>query len=547
MIEATLIAGLTLVLLGTLALMRDIAGRGRSPLWFLLPLVGLRYVQEHFTEVWWAALMRVLGVALVLIGLGLALVRDPLLLQSPQRLFSGEHTVPVLAGSQRADLNTFVSSEDAIRIAIRNDGNPRLSGNLNGQPFVYDRVELVNGVLTAQQGEGFISDLSVRIMLHEDPLPITQRRTLLVRPDDPAPPEIHVSWRAPGSDLPETRIIRSGYRMELQLAPLDTHRLTGFLQLILPDTRRSFLSGDFTAHTNRLRYVDGRVDVTFDHVDTLNYLVREHLQGQFPEGTIREIRILETRMLRRESAATSRARIVLLNGRIEERTLQLTRAEVGWSVRPGRGEVTVIEEGEQGGLRRVDSTPRPAPTESAGPPPPITQPFQALDQYQGRQVRMTRTDGSRQTGIIRGMSRERLLLETTVGSGTLSYAVGADEVRMLELSDGQRIYIEGHGPAAATASDAGVADQMTDERVDLAAEPDAAEESVADDAEVALPFSDFIGRQVRVQGRDGRQRTGVVTDVSASQLTLEVPVGSGTLEYYYRHEEIADLEQVSSP
>ncbi|WP_111656829.1 hypothetical protein [Isoalcanivorax indicus] len=538
MIEATLIAGLTLVLLGTLALMRDIAGRGRSPLWFLLPLVGLRYVQEHFAEVWWAALMRVLGVALVLIGLGLALVRDPLLLQSPLRLFASEQGVPMLAGSQRADLNTFVSSEDAIRIAIRNDDNPRLSGNLNGQPFVYDRVELVNGVLTAQQGDGFLSDLSVRIMLHQDPLPITQRRTVLVRPDDPSPPEIHVSWRTSDSELPETRIIRSGYRMELQLAPLDNNRLTGFLQLILPDTRRSFLSGDFTAHTNRLRYVDGRVDVTFDHVDTLNYLVREHLHGQFPEGAVQEMRILETRMQRRESTATSRVRVVLFNGRIEERLLHLTRAEVGWSVRPGRAEVIVIEEGEQGGLRRVESAPRSTHKEEASAPPrPITQPFHALDQYEGRQVRMTRTDGSRQTGIIRGMSRERLLLETTVGSGTLSYAVSADEVRMLELADGQRIYIEGSGPVP---DEQGVPEQTQEET------PDGAADSAAADApEEALPFSEYLGRQVRVHGRDGRQRTGVVTHIGSSQLTLEVPVGSGTLEYYYRYDEIADLEQVS--
>ncbi|MBZ2187636.1 hypothetical protein K8B33_00875 [Alcanivorax sp. JB21] len=565
MTQVMLIIGLTLVLLGTFGLMRDIAAKGRSALVFLLPLAGLRHVQENWSDIWWAALMRVFGVALILLGLGLAVARDPQLLHEPQRVFgaTGGGQEGVLAGSQRAALNAFVSSEEAIRIAIRNDANPRLSGSVNGHTFQYDRAELINGVFSAQQGEGFIPDLEVRILLRENPMPITQRRTLLVRPGDEMPPEIHLSWREQGRDLPETLIITEGYRMELHLAPLDHNQLTGFLQLILPDTRRSFLSGDFTAHTNHLRYLGNQVDLTFDHPDTLNYLVREHLRGQFPEGMISRIEVLDTRMQRREQTGSSRVRVTLRNGRVEERLLRLERSSVGWAMRPGATEITVVEAGERGDLRLITAAPqRKASDSEAGaavpPPPPITRSFTDFGEYTGQQVELLRVDGSRQTGIVRSVNSDRLMLETTVGSGSLAYTVTSEELVMLQLSSGQQVYAEGHappGPAATqqsvtlapektaqqgTADERALDESAMDERATEADQP--ASTALSDEHQ---QYKKLIGRQVRISGHDGRVRTGVLRNVDDRQLTLEVPVGAGALEYYYRPDEIANLEQVT--
>src|SRR5690606_24646107 len=133
-----------------------------------------------------------LGVALLLLGAGLMVARDPLLLSQPGRLF-GAATAPVMAGSQRAELNTYVGSEEAILLAIRNDANPHLTGRVNNRDFRYDRVELVDGVLSVQQGEGFIPELEVRILLPENPLPLRERRTFYVRPGDEQAPEVHLS------------------------------------------------------------------------------------------------------------------------------------------------------------------------------------------------------------------------------------------------------------------------------------------------------------------------------------------------------------------
>lgn len=537
MAGAMLLVGLTGLLLGTAALMRDAAGRGYSPLWFLLPGVGLGYVQENWSEVGWAALLRVLGVALMLLGAGLMVARDPLLLSQPHRLF-GATTPSTMAGSQRAELNTYVGSEEAILLAIRNDANPHLTGRVNGQPFQYQRVELVDGVLSAQQGEGFIPELEVRILLREDPLPVRERKTFYVRPGDEQVPEIHLSWLPPGQELPETRIITGGYRMELHLAPLDRYQLKGFLQLLLPDIERSFLSGEFIAHTNRLRYVDGQVDLRFDHPDTLTYLVDQYLANQFPPGMVRQMDVLGTTMRRREGTGTSHVRIALTNGRVEERTLHMERTDVGWVMRPGSVAVVVLEPGDTAAEVRVPQVRRPERrNDTPEAPAPITVEFAELGRYSGQQVTVLRQAAAPQQGIVRGLQRDRLVLETTLGSGTLEYFVDRHELHGLRLANGQQVLIsDGAGP------------QQGDVAA-LQARGERPASATRDDAERAepSPYAELVGRMVRITGQDGRSRSGVLSRVTAAHLTLEVPVGSGTLEYYYRPEEVAALEQVVRP
>lgn len=545
MAGAMLLVGITGLLLGTAALMRDAAGRGYSPLWFLLPGVGLGYVQENWAEIGWAALLRVLGVALMLLGAGLMIARDPLLLSHPQRLF-GTPTSATMAGSQHAELNSYIGSEEAILLAIRNDANPHLTGRVNGQHFHYQRVELVDGVLSAQQGEGFIPELEVRVLLPEDPLPVHERKTIYVRPGDEQAPEIHLSWLPAGQELPETRIITGGYRMELHLAPLDRYQLKGFLQLLLPDIERSFLSGEFIAHTNRLRYVDGQVDLRFDHPDTLDYLAEQYLASQFPAGMIRQTELLGTTMRRREGTGTSHVRIALTNGRVEERTLHMERTEVGWVMRPGNVAVVVLEPGETADVRapqvrrpeRRDDTPEV--------PASITVTFAELGRYRGQQVTVLREAAApQQQGIVRGLERNRLLLETTLGSGTLEYFVEQSELYGLRLANGQQVLIsDGARRPSTDASPAGKnAGESTRGNISGSAGDSTDDSALAEPS----PYAGLIGRMVRITGHDGRSRTGVLSRVTAAHLTLEVPVGSGTLEYYYRPEEVAALEQVVRP
>src|SRR5690606_8588604 len=104
----------------------------------------------------------------------------------------------------------------------------------------------------------------------------------------------------------------------------------------------------------------------------------------------------------------------------------------------------------------------------------------------------------------------------------------------LRLGNGQQV----------TVADGGTEDEMAS-GVDIAPAPEASAGAVPAEEAAPSAHAGLIGRLVRITGHDGRSRTGVLSAATATQLTLEVPVGSGTLEYYYRPEEVDALEQVT--
>lgn len=514
-----LVLGLALFCAGTLFCMRSARDRGDSPVVFLLPFASLPLVREHWSELWWAAFSRLAGVALLLLGVGILLIRDPLILEHPGRVFSSAFQEE-LAGSRRVDLTSYVSAEEAIRVAIREDRNPELSGRVHGREFAYDRVQIVDGVISIRQGSGFLPELEVRILLPEDPLPIRQRTSFFVRPGDEGPPEVHLSWREPGAAFPETEIIRGGYRMEIQLAPLDSGQLSGFLQLILPDAERSFLSGDFNAFTHNLRYQAGRVDISHDHPDTLEYVADEFLRSRFPSGVVRDMTFSGTRMDSIRGTGMTRVQIQLDDGRIEEREITLDRADIGWVVRPGAMETRVVRSGEGNG-REPDEAP-------AYDRDVETIRFGDLDRYRGERVTVMRHDRDPRSGVVRGLGDDGLYLEAQVGDSTLEFHVTKEELAALVLQDETQVVLE-ETMREVTEQEEAFAREET-------GEPSA---QVRDDVE---EYRELEGREVRIRSVEGRTRSGRLVKVSDDLLTLEVRVGAGRMEYFFRPDEIESLE-----
>ena len=75
MAEWLLVAGLSLLIMATVGLVRQAAFRGDSTLLFLIPLAGLRQVQENWQNYGVLALLRVLGTVCLLVGAGLIYVQ----------------------------------------------------------------------------------------------------------------------------------------------------------------------------------------------------------------------------------------------------------------------------------------------------------------------------------------------------------------------------------------------------------------------------------------------------------------------------------------
>src|SRR5690606_18099613 len=235
-----LIIGITLFLVGTLMLVQDAHGRGRNALVVMLPFAGIPYARHYWPEVWQGVVLRVVGGALVVFGLVICVAQNPQWL----RLDFRRPPTTVLTGSVEPDVATFLDAGMAVRLGLTGRQGSELSGRLVGESFSYDRARLIGGVLSVQQGESFIPDREVRIVIGLDADNLTKRADIFVRPGDEGAPEVHVSYIPEGKTLPETRVYRRGYSMELQLAPLDKNQLKGYLQLVLPGAEPDYLVGD---------------------------------------------------------------------------------------------------------------------------------------------------------------------------------------------------------------------------------------------------------------------------------------------------------------
>ena len=541
MASTLLITGLTLFLMGTVMLAMDAQHRGRSSLMFALPFAGATYIYHFWSDVWLPALLRVLGISVIVVSAAVVVAQDPRVLEQPRRVF-GVAVGGDMVGSKRAEINTFANSQEGVLLAIRSDDNPLLTGRLRGKPFTYNQARLVNGVLSVQQGEGFIPEVEVRILLDLDPVPITnERKTIFVRPSDENAPELQITWRDGRDGVPHSEIVRSGYQMELQLTRRDQQTLAGFLQVILPDPDRSYLSGELTVRTNYLRYVRDRVDLTWDHPDTLEYVGRQYLETQFPEGTIRQLKFSDTRLLMSESGGVSIATIELVNGRIERRRLQFDRADIGWAVRPGAVEVTVLQDAGDSTLRLV----QPGATASRSQavvevPPPVTMTFADLEGLKGRPVKIVQRDGRVREGVLTGLRRNRLMVESIVQGGTVELSFAETELSHLVLASGQQVLL----PAAQQAESRSTAQETSPESAPVAGpELEQAQPESALEANDASLYTQLLGKQVTITSRDTRTRTGVLTAATERELTLTVRVGAGNLEYVYAPADIVSIKE----
>jgi small nuclear ribonucleoprotein (snRNP)-like protein len=513
MAEWLVVAGISIVIMTTLGLIRQAGFRGHGAVFFLLPLAGLRQVREHWETYGRLALLRVLGWVCILAGLAL--------IQSGRLPISRVVVGQTLSGAMSTSPSAFVGSQQAALLMVRGEGQP-LSGRIHGHDLRQPRVSLINGVLSISQGDGFLAGLSVSIMLDWPEEWITERRALLINPIDDSGPDIHLSWRPEGHSYPETRIFHNGYRLDLVLAPLDHHQLTGTLQLLLPDRRQSYLVGNFTAYTNHLRFLNGKVNLSFDHPDTLGYVAEQYLHTQYAVGEIAALEIENVNLRRIEREGEVQARVTLRDGTVERQRMTLEKSSVGWSVTPG----SLHTEVRGGAAATAPATPPAATTQHTRPTPSPARPGRLSDlaSYVNRIVTVTETGGQQTRGRLARVSGDRLWLEIRIGSGSADLQLDASQIAELMLDDGTRLRF---------APNRAVVPASTPTVPPAEAGPDS-----------HPPFQALVGRRVTVTLADGGGRTGILRTVAEDHVALAVPMGAGSVEYLFDLDDIASVTAV---
>ncbi len=164
-----------------------------------------------------------------------------------------------------------------------------LNGELYGQPFRPQYGELIDGVLLLREGKDFFAQRELRIALPPGAVVSAEGLRLDVLPQDVGElPDIEIMWLLPEQVLPEARRIGRGYTLHLDLQHQAPNLLKGNFHLVLPPQFKTSMSGEIQLFGNRLHYVNGKVDRSYDDVSTLEYIVQDYLERRFSQDIIVE-------------------------------------------------------------------------------------------------------------------------------------------------------------------------------------------------------------------------------------------------------------------
>ncbi|MEQ9507928.1 MAG: hypothetical protein RLN92_02670, partial [Alloalcanivorax xenomutans] len=146
----------------------------------------------------------------------------------------------------------------------------------------------------------------------------------------------------------------------------------------------------------------------------------------------------------------------------------------------------------------------------------------ALAPLTGTELTVRESSGRERTGVLTRVASDRLWLRLALGAGNAEIAVDGAHIDSLGSRDGRRWQV-----ATPTISDTPPPARPGDDPV--------APET---------PYQALLGRQVRVTTGDGKTQEGRLQAVEGGRITLTVPVGAGTVEYFHALPDIVSMEAV---
>jgi hypothetical protein len=321
---------------------------------------------------------------------------------------------------------------------------------------------------------------------------------------------------------PVTEVIRGGYRLDLELVPTVRGQLAGYVQITLPDFEESFVAGDIQVATTHLRYRDGEVDRSFDHLDTLYFVTEEHLEKQYKTDDIESVSFEGSFLDSLEGRAETIASVHLKDGRVGKHVIKAARTEFGWNVLGAESTAAT----DAAGFKSVYSILPPGGMTE--PPAPRKVPataaqvaareralsFDQLGALEGQGAAVELVNGRREQGVLRGISNGKLLLEATKSGGVIQFKFGKGEIRSLRLNSGELIRVDGLAAERSAAASSG---QLQAQAAPL---------RVGD-----LDVTRFLNKSVKVVTTSGKVTTGVFRGVNKDRLVIETLVGGGKVDY----------------
>lgn len=531
-----LLVGLALFLSG--AAMYFAHAARNEPRWIassvLFPFVVPLYYRRHWNELYMAAFVQSTGLAMAVAG-GLMLA-----FQADRPAGLVEQRSGLLSASTRVSDSGFVDSERAMQLLVRHGPGTPLAGRVHGHVFKPDRVEFINDTLRLIEGPQFRPVREIAISFPPGIIDIAAGAKRAFAPDGENLPEIRVSW-LDDQGQPETEVFRGGYRLEFEMVPLVRNRMSGYVQMMLPDRLESYVGGDTMIITSHLRYMGDEVDRNWDHEDTLRFVAEEYLRTQYPTPDIDVVSFSNMTMDSVEGVGEATASVKLKDGRVGNHVVILGKREQGWYVRGPESSAATDAAGykpiysaivQVASPSRVEATRlAAASTQAAQKVVERTLAFEQLATLSGQGAVVEYRSGRREQGVLRGLRKDRLVVESMKAGGVVEYLLSASELSLLRMNNGDVIRIAGVESSTAAATPATTATAP-------AAATAAAQPLMVGDQDI----SKYLNRSVKVVATTGKTTTGVLRGVSKDGLVIETLVGGGKMDYIVPVDHFASIE-----
>lgn len=530
-----LLVGLSLFVCGAAMYLAHAARN--DPRWvagsLVFPFMVPMYYRRYWDELRIAGLLQSSGLVMTVAGALILVVQsghpDGLIRVQPGEVFT-PHTEKQDSG--------FVDSDRALRLLARRGPGTPVGGRLHGERFRPDRVELIDGTLRLTSGSGFVPAQELTVNFGPDGIDPAKHIKRAIAPDDRDVPEIYLSW-LDENGLPVTEVFRGGYRLEIELAPLVRTKLSGYIRIMLPDRWESYAAGDLSVYTSHLRYNGDEVDRHFDHEDTLRYIADEYVRSRYNEADLDTVTFSNLVLDPLEGQGETLAAVTLKDGRVGNHLVKVAKNEFGWSVLQPESAAATAAAGYKdvysvlppGGLlvpERTEEKPVEKPVRKTIVERELT--FDQLTAYTGQGAVVELRDGRREQGVLRGMRKDRLVVESMKSSGVIEYLVSASELARVRLNSGDVIRMPG------------VAAAVSKSVTTVASTPAASTAPVFLGDRNVTPY---MNRSVKVVTRSGKTTFGVLRGVSDNRLVVETLVGGGKVDYTVPADQLQSIDYAS--
>jgi len=146
------------------------------------------------------------------------------------------------AGEKSIEFDPFtgeIKEKEEKPTAPASEGNA--IGKINGLDFIVESAELKSRKLVLKQGADFFADREIVIFLMSKYDQLMKEGKLIIKSGNFGVPHIHMKYKLDENSVPKAKIFTNRYSMTLELQ--DKH---GVIDLRLPDSKKSFVSGTFT-------------------------------------------------------------------------------------------------------------------------------------------------------------------------------------------------------------------------------------------------------------------------------------------------------------